>query len=125
MLDAFPALHGPFAYRLFGCHSQPCHQCYMTSPSSNDYRSLANMLADLVVERFQAGAEDVSASGMQWANTGVFVDGKFYALARLYFAARNPDEPETMESPQPPPMANGSALNEVLEAAAAANAIAL
>ena len=63
----------------------------------------------------------------QWANTGVFVQGRFYALARLYFAARNPEEPETMESPQPPPMpmANGSALNEVLEAAAAANAIVM
>lgn len=68
----------------------------------------------------------------QWANTGVLVQGRFHALARLYFAARNPDEPETMESPQPPPtlqlppaLANGSALNEVLEAAAAANAIVM
>ena len=62
---------------------------------------------------------------VQWANTGVFVQGRFYALARLYFASRNPEEPETMESPQPAPMANGSALNEVLEAAAAANAIVM
>ncbi len=71
------------------------------------------------------GLRMVLRPGVQWANTGMFVNGKFYALARLYFAARNPDEPETMESPQPLPMANGSALNEVLEAAAAANAIAL
>ncbi len=82
-------------------------------------------------QKHLACAADPIIACAQWANTGVLVQGRFHALARLYFAARNPDEPETMESPQPPPlslpppMANGSALNEVLEAAAAANAIVM
>ena len=29
---------------------------------------------------------------LQWATSGVYVRGKFYPLARLYFANRRPDE---------------------------------